>query len=171
MDKIHEHIDENLLYLKLPYIYANYKETVKHAARKELDHLAFLDTLIEGEVCSHKERSIQRKIKNAKLPCIKTLEQYNWNYPKKINRMQVENLFRLNFIEKKENVIFLGSVGCGKTHLTSALAERACQKGYSVLFAAAVDIINNLTAAVAVNSLDRAIRKYLSPSVLCIDKC
>jgi DNA replication protein DnaC len=170
MDKMHEHIDENLQYLKLPYIYANYKETAKHAARKELGHLTFLNSLIEGEVCSHKERSIERKIKNAKLPCIKTLEQYNWNYPKKINRMQVENLFRLNFIEKKENVIFLGPVGCGKTHMTSALAEHACQKGYSVLFAAAVDIINNLTAAVSVNSLDRAIRKYLSPAVLCIDE-
>jgi len=146
------------------------KETVKHAARKELDHLAFLNNLIEGETCSHKERSIERRIKNAKLPCIKTLEQFNWNYPKKINRMQVENLFRLNFIEKKENVIFLGPVGCGKSHLTSALAERACQRGYSVLFAAAVDIINNLTAAAAVNSLDRAIKKYLSTSILCIDE-
>jgi len=90
------------------------KETVKHAARKELDHLAFLNNLIEGETCSHKERSIERRIKNAKLPCIKTLEQFNWNYPKKINRMQVENLFRLNFIEKKENIIFLGPVGCAK---------------------------------------------------------
>ena len=169
MDNISQNLKDNLQYLKLTHIYENYQDAVKHAARKKLDHLSFLNSLIEGEACAYKERSIERKIKNAKLPCIKTMEQFNWNHPKKINRLQIENLFHLNFVLKKENIVLLGPCGVG-SHLTSALAERACQKGYTVLFAAAIDIINNLTAAVAVNSLDRAIKKYLSTSILCIDE-
>ena len=127
MDNISQNLKDNLQYLKLTHIYENYQDAVKHAARKKLDHLSFLNSLIEGEACSYKERSIERKIKNAKLPCIKTMEQFNWNHPKKINPLQIENLFHLNFILKKENIVLLGPCGVGKSHLGNALAEHACR--------------------------------------------
>ena len=170
MNKITENLQNNLQYLKLSYMYENYQDAVKHAAGKSLDHLSFLNNLVEGEACSYKERSIERKIRNAKLPCIKTLEQFNWNHPKKINRLQIENLFHLNFIEKKENVVILGPCGVGKSHIGNALTEYACRKGYSALYSPAVDIINNLTAAVATNYLEKAIKKYIAPNILYIDE-
>jgi DNA replication protein DnaC len=106
----------------------------------------------------------------ARFPQVKTLEQFNWNWPKKINRMQVENLFRLNFIKQQGNVVFLGGVGLGKTHLATALGYQACLKGHSVLFVSAVDAINNLIAAQTTGRLKQELKKYQKPSVLCIDE-
>ncbi|MFQ5632449.1 MAG: IS21-like element helper ATPase IstB, partial [bacterium] len=101
---------------------------------------------------------------------IKTLEQFNWTWPKKINQLQVQNLFRLKWLEDQENVIFLGGVGLGKTHLSTALAYAACLKGHSVLFATAVDIINTLSAAQRTGRLKLELKKYLKPSLLVIDE-
>ena len=78
---------------------------------------------------------------------MKTLEQFRWDWPKKINRLAVQNLFRLGFIKEKANVIFLGTVGLGKTHLATALGYAACLEGQSVLFANAINVINELSAA------------------------
>jgi len=161
---------ENLNNLRLTFIAENFKQSAVHAAAKNLDHTAYLEGLIEGETALKHEISIKNKIKNARLPYTKTLEQYNWNHPSKINRMQIENIFRLDFIEQKKNIIFLGGCGVGKTHLSIAIAERACSKGFSVLFTPAIDIINNLSGASCENTLDKAIRKYTLPKLLVIDE-
>ena len=92
------------------------------------------------------------------------------DWPRKINRLQIQNLFRLTFIEENANVIFLGRVGLGKSHLSIALGHTACLPGYSVLFTTAVDIINTLSAAQANGGLKRELRKYLKPRVLIIDE-
>ena len=161
---------ENLNNLRLTFIAENFKQSAVHAAAKNLDHTAYLEGLIEGETALKHEISIKNKIKNARLPYTKTLEQYNWNHPSKINRMQIENIFRLDFIEQKKNIIFLGGCGVGKTHLSIAIAERACSKGFSVLFTPAIDIINNLSGASCENTLDKAIRKYTLPKLLVVDE-
>ena len=156
--------------LKLPFVAENFIQAAAHAGRKKLDYIAFLENLINGEVALKQEKSIGNRIKKAKFPYIKTLEQFNWNYPSKINRMQVENIFRLDFIDEKKNIILLGGCGLGKTHFAVALAAKACTKGYSVLFSPAVDIINTLSAAASVNTLDRALKKYTLPKLLVIDE-
>jgi DNA replication protein DnaC len=69
------------------------------------------------------------------------------NWPENINRLQIQDFFRLKFIDKKANVIFLGGVGVGKTHLASALGYTDCLEGHSVLFTSAIDVINTLSAA------------------------
>ena len=84
--------------------------------------------------------------------------------------MDLDHLFQLRFIENKENILFLGGCGVGKTHLSIALAQKACRNGYSVLFASAVDIINTLSTAKAMHTLDQALKKYLSVQVLLIDE-
>ena len=104
------------------------------------------------------------------LPLIKSLEQFNWNWPKKINRPQIQNLFRLAFLEDKANIIFLGTVGVGKSHLGIALAHTACMRGYPVLFTTAIDIVNTLSAAQATGTLKRAMNRYLRPAILLIDE-
>ena len=92
------------------------------------------------------------------------------SWPRKINRLQVQNLFRLKFIEDNANVIFLGGVGLGKTHLASALGYAACHKGHSVLFATAVDVINTLAAAQNAGRLKTAFSRYLKPALLILDE-
>jgi IstB transposition helper protein len=102
----------------------------------------------------------------ARFPVIKTMDQFNWSWPKKINQAQVKNLFRLKFIEEKSNVIFIGSVGVGKTHIASALGYQAYLKNHTALFTSAIDAINNLIAAQHARLLKQELKKYLKPSVL-----
>jgi hypothetical protein len=99
----------------------------------------------------------------ARFPCLKTLDQFDWNWPKKINRTQVQNLFRLAFFKDKTNVIFLGGVGLGKTHLASALGYAACQQRHSVLFVSAVEVVNTLPAAQAAHTLPAQLRRFTRP--------
>jgi DNA replication protein DnaC len=157
-------------YLKLPFIKAHHSELAREAGRQSWDHQEYLRRLVDGEFGQRQQRCIERRIKAARFPVIKTLEQFQWNWPKKINRIQVQNLFRLEFIPQKGNVIFLGTVGVGKTHLATALGYAACLEGYSVLFADAIAVVNDLTAAQKIGSLKRAIKKYLRPETLCLDE-
>jgi DNA replication protein DnaC len=101
---------------------------------------------------------------------LKTLEQFRWDWPKKINRLQVQHLFRLEFLAQKGNVLFLGTVGTGKTHLATALGYAACLEGHSVLFANAIDVVNHLSAAHKRSDLKNELKKYLRPEILICDE-
>jgi DNA replication protein DnaC len=140
------------------------------AASEERSHLDYLAQLIDGEAALRADRATLRRIKNARFPVIKTLESFRFDWPKKINRLQVQDLFRLQFIEDKANVVFLGLVGLGKSHLATALGYAACQRGYNVLFANAIDVINTLSAAQRKGTLKAEMRKYLTPALLILDE-
>lgn len=170
MNEQTEKLSEDLAYLKLVDINENFIDSANKAAAKKMSHLDFLIDLIEGEVSRRKGNAVERRLRNAKLPYPKSLDQFRWSHPEKINRQQIENLFHLNFIDRKENVVFVGTCGLGKSHLSIALATEACHKGYTVLFAGAVEIINALTAAKAMNTLDKALEKYKKPQLLVIDE-
>jgi DNA replication protein DnaC len=101
---------------------------------------------------------------------IKTLDQFDWLWPKKINQTQIKNLFRLKFIEEKSNVVFIGSVGVGKSHIALALGYHACLKGHTVLFISAIDAINNLIAAQRAGRLKQELKKYLRPKLIILDE-
>ena len=163
-------LTDRLVYLKLPWLRENYEELAAQAAAKNWSHVEFLAHLIEGESHLRMDRATERRIKAARFPVIKTLEQFDWSWPKEINRPQVQNLFRLPFIEKKQNVIFIGGVGLGKSHLAIALGYQACLDGHRTLFTSAADIINTLTAAQKARRLKTELTKYLRPALLVIDE-
>jgi len=163
-------IDNDLKYLKLPFMREHYDAIAAKAAEKHWPHVDYLQKLAHGEAALRRDRAIERRIRMARFALTKTLDAFNWSWPKKINRLQVKNLFRLGFIEDKSNVIFLGGVGLGKTHLASALGYAACLKGHSVLFATAVDVINTLAAAQAAGRMKQELKKYTRPSLLILDE-
>lgn len=163
-------LNKLLLRLQLPFIRAHYHELAQTAVEQGWGPLEYLQRLIEGEVSRREDKSLTQRIRRARFPLSKTLDQFQWNWPKKINRPQIQNLFRLNFVEQKSNAIFLGGVGLGKTHLCIALGHAACVRGYSVLFTTAIDIIHTLSAAAATGSLKRAMQRYLKPKLLVVDE-
>jgi len=163
-------LDSHLATLQLAYLHENYQTLAAQAAAKQISHVDYLAELIEGEVHRREQRSLQRRVRAARIPVLKSLDGFDWSWPKKINRQQVQNLFRLAFIAEHRNAVFVSNVGLGKTHLMSALALAACERGYSVRFTSAVEIINTLSAAQRVGSFKRELGKYVRPSVLAIDE-
>src|SRR5215831_16420689 len=156
--------------LHVSHVKSHYQSLCTTAARKRRSHIAYLAELIEGEAARREPRAIERRIKNARFPVLKTMDDFQWNWPKKINRPQIQNLFRLAFISTQTNIVLIGNVGLGKTHLSIALGHAACLNGHSVLFTTAVDIINTLAAAQSAGRLKREFHRYLKPAVLIIDE-
>ena len=156
--------------LQLPYLKEHFRPAATEAASQLWSHLDYLDRLIEGEALARQDRALVRRIKAARFPVLKTLEAFRWDWPKKINRLQIQDLFRLRFIQEKTNVIFLGLVGLGKTHLATALGYHACEQGHSVLFANAIDVVNTLSAAQIHGTLQGELKRYLSPDLLILDE-
>jgi len=163
---LHQQLEE----LKLPLLKAQYAELAQQAAQHHWTHVEYLTRLIDGQYQQRRQHTVQLRLRAARFPVLKTLEQFQWDWPKKANRLQVQNLFRLDFLAQKANVIFLGNVGLGKTHLATALGYAACQEGHSVLFATAIDIINHLSAAQKKAALKAELKKYLRPQILILDE-
>lgn len=165
-----EALTDILRRLSLTTIAQHYEELGQEAAREGLAHVEYLRRLAEVETAARYERSVQRRTKAARLPVLKTLEQFDWSWPKKINRPQIQDLFRLRFVEQNSNVVFMGGVGLGKTHFALALAHSACLNNVPTLFTQAVEIVNTLSAAQATNNLSRGLKSYVAPRLLVIDE-
>jgi len=165
-----EDLTEVLRRLSLTTMAQHYENLGQEAAREGICHVEYLRRLAEAEAAARYERSVHRRTLAARLPVLKTLEQFDWSWPAKINRAQVQDLFRLRFIEQNTNVVFIGGVGLGKTHFALALAHSACLHNVPTLFAPAVEIVNTLSAAQAANSLSKALKAYATPRLLVIDE-
>jgi DNA replication protein DnaC len=163
-------LQDHLRNLRLTSLLENAVPAAEAAAREGRSHLQFLEELLAGEVALRQDRSVQRRIQEARFPVIKTLAGWDWNWPAKLNRMQVEHLFELEFLASHANVIFVGPTGVGKSHLATALAHAACLRGHRVLFAAAIDIVNRLSAAESNRHLARELKRYQGPELLLIDE-
>jgi len=156
--------------LNLPFMLENYQAFAQSAAEKHWSHLDYLTELLGGEASARDDRRVQRCIKQARFPVLKTLDQFDWNWPTKINRLLIQNLFHLDFVDKNANVVFISGTGLGKSHLMTALGYAACLRGHSVLFTGAVDIINSMAAAQASGGMKQTLNHYIKPRVLCIDE-
>lgn len=163
-------VDPYLRDLKLTFMADNYVDLAKQAAHKQWSHLDYLGRLVEGEARLRQDRATHRRIRQARFPVIKTLDQFRWDWPSQINQSLIQHHFTLSFLKSHTNLFYLGGVGLGKTHLAVALGYEACLKGHAVLFTSAIDIIHTLSAAKSTGRLKQEIKKYAKPTLLLVDE-
>lgn len=124
-----EAIDQHLRDLKLAFIAEHYAQLAKQAAQKQWSHVDYLGRLMEGEAHVRRDRATKNRIRMARFPVIKTLEQFRWDWPTQINRLQVQHHFSLGFIQDKSNLIYLGGVGLGKPQPRNYPSRSQCIAG------------------------------------------
>jgi len=165
-----DELRRQLGYLNLPFMRDHCEELLGQAAEHQWSHPDFFRRLVEGETAARQDRARQRRIRNARFPVLKTLDQFDFTWPTKINRLAVQDLFRLKFIEDKANVVIVGTVGLGKSHLCIALGHAAATAGFTVRFTTAIDIVNTLAAAQSTHRLKAELKKYINPDLVLIDE-
>jgi DNA replication protein DnaC len=129
-----DRLRDNLNRLKLNQAASVLDDILQQAEADQSSYLAFLDHLLEEEVAAKDKRRVQTAMKTAGLPSAKTIDSYDFSFHSNLNQKEVMSLFDLEFISKRDNVIFLGPPGVGKTHLATSLAIKACAHGFKVYF-------------------------------------
>ena len=166
----YQRLTGHLKYLRLSGITENLDEALSLTAKQKLPYLDFLEGLLGEEVRRREERGMERKLKLASFPMMKTLEGFDFNFQPSLDKPTVMNLSNLSFLDRKGNVIFIGPPGVGKTHLAIALGISACSEGYRVLFRSARQLIRQLRTTQADDSLDSLLRKWDRIDLLIIDE-
>jgi DNA replication protein DnaC len=139
-----ERVMDNLTRLRCSRIQELLSGIVEEAQAANQTYLGFLDRLLQEEVTAKEDRRVRTSLKIAGLPFDKTIEQYDFAFHESLDKRSVMSLFDLDFIGRKENVIFLGPPGVGKTHLATALAIKACFSGISIYFTTMAELIGRL---------------------------
>lgn len=166
----HDKLRELLTDLKLTYIAEHYRETLDESSRKNTSVLDVLLELMNGQVSERLSRALARRVRDAHLPKAKTLAEYNFDFPKRIAKQKVLRLFDCQFVDQYGCAVLIGPTGVGKTHLLTALGYVACEKGITVRFTRAIDMINVLTTAQLNGTLEKKLREYVRPQLLLLDE-
>ena len=156
--------------LRLPAIGRHYQELARQAAQGNLPYEAFLLALVEMEAQQREENAHQKRLRMARFPVIKSLDQFNFTTLPSLNKALVLDLAQGGYLDKRENLILMGNSGTGKTHLATALGLVACQQGRKVRFFTAAGLINLLTEAQASLRLSYLERSLAQMDLLIIDE-
>jgi len=140
-------LQHHLKALRLPTMHDECEKVAQRCAKDNVDHLAFLLQLCELELLDREKRGTQRRLKAARFPNYKTLEDFDFPAQPSLNRVLVAELMRCQYIEEREAVILIGNPGTGKTHLATALAIEACHRGYQVRFFRVTELVTQLMEA------------------------
>lgn len=162
-------LKDNFEYLKLKQMNLHLDDLLE----EENSHLSIVDSLLkltDYEVDIKRQNTIATMIKVAKLPVNRTIENFDFAFQPTLEERQIRDLLTLSFIENKENIVFLGSSGVGKTHLASAIGLEAVKNRYSTYFIKCSDLLEKLRKAQAENRLDAGLRYFNRARVLIIDE-
>lgn len=144
-------------------------DRVAYARKAKLSEMEFLELILQDEIDRRDQKNLETRLSRAGFEEEQTFEGFDWDAPVTFDRNRVRDLLSLNFVERREDAIFLGPVGVGKTFLASALGHSACRAGYHVLFLRADDMLKLIHQSRADNSTEKVLRRLLAPEVLIID--
>jgi DNA replication protein DnaC len=156
--------------LKMPQAAKTYESLAREAADNNLSYEEYLLGVLEQEVQQREYNRIQRGIRQAGFPVIKTLENFDFKAIPSLNKPKVLKLMQGEYIRNKENIILVGNSGVGKTHIAIALGYEACRQGLRVKFYTAAGLINELLAAQQEYRLNRLEKQWLVPHLVILDE-
>jgi len=163
-------LSHHLKQLKLPTVLREYDKVARECARDGVDHPRYLLRLIELELIDRERRTVERRIRAARFPVVKSFDTFDFIAMPGLNKMLVLELARCEYILRRENIIALGNSGTGKTHVALALGLAACQKGFSVGFTTAAALVSQLLEARDERRLLKLQRDLASVKLLIIDE-
>ena len=169
-DKPQVLLEHHLKALKLPTILAEYEKVARESAVDGIDHPRYLLRLVELELIERERRLVDRRIRAAKFPAVKSLDTFDFLAIPALNKMLVLELARSEYVIRHDNIIALGNSGTGKTHVALALGLAACQKGFSVFFTSAATLVNRLMEARDGRQLSRLQAQLANVKLLIIDE-
>lgn len=156
--------------MKLDHLADQIDSVCEDAAGRDLDYKTFLTQALETEYRGRFQRGVEARIKQARFPWVKNLEQFDFDFQPSLDRKVMRELAGLSFVERAHNVVLLGPPGVGKTHLAIALGMKAVEAGYSVLFLSLEQLMTRLTRARHENRLERTLQQLVYPKVLVLDE-
>jgi DNA replication protein len=156
--------------LKMPQAAKTYESLAREASDNNLDYEGYLLGVLEQEIHQRENNRIQRGIRQASFPVIKTLESFDFKSIPSISKPKILKLMQGEYIRKKENIILVGSSGVGKSHISIALGYEACRQGMRVKFYTAAGLINELLAAQQEYRLNRLEKQWLAPHLIILDE-
>lgn len=142
---------------------------MREAVDDNLAHSEFLFRLCADEIERRECKQLQLRRRRANFDDTKNLEDFEWSFNAGVPKPKIIDLATCNFIEKHENILFVGPTGVGKSHLAQAIGERACRAGHTVHYTSAHEMLSQLRASRADASLERRMLKYTAPDLLIID--
>ena len=156
-DDIGKSIKEYCKILSLPQVALSYEKESENAAKAKLSYQEYLYKVLQNQVVVRVDNSINAKIKKAKFPFIKSIEEFDFSFQPQVEEKLLRELCNLNFLSESKNIIFIGPPGVGKTHLSVSIGLKAAQARKRVLFFTAEDLINELISA----EMSRRLQEYI----------
>ncbi|MEA3272749.1 MAG: IS21-like element helper ATPase IstB [Patescibacteria group bacterium] len=171
MKNINE-IKEKLRSLRLHQMSLELEQILNESTKKNASHLTFLERLVDMETDNRHQRSIEYRIKKAKLPELVTIDQFDFNYHKTRtqNKQRILNLLDRSFLESKTDIIFMGQPGVGKSFLAECVGLDCCKSNCNVLYVKTMDMINQLIASEADRTLHKKLDYYRKAQLLVLDE-
>ena len=140
------------------------------AARKRWSATVLLEHIVAAELEEKQRRSVESRLKRARLGRFKPLADWDWNWPTVLDRPALERILTLDFLDRSENLILVGAHGLGKTMLAKNIAHQAVLAGHTALFTTAADLLLDLNGQETARALERRLRHYTRPTLLVVDE-
>jgi DNA replication protein DnaC len=165
-----ERLRGQLKRLSLHTVAEIFEEEALKAAKTQISYTAFLGRLVEEEIAAKVDRSVNIRIGKARFPVLRTLEEFDFSFQPSLSAARIRELAELGFLGRAENIVFVGKPGVGKTHLSIAIALRACQARKRVQFVPAMDLLDQLLAAEVSRGLGKFVEGLGRLDLLVVDE-
>jgi DNA replication protein DnaC len=163
-------LDTRLRRLRLGYMAQAFEAQNADSIREKHSYLEFLGALVDGEIAARESKALAKRIKAARFPVVKTLEEFDFDFQPRLDVKLIKTLANCEFIAQKENVILVGQPGTGKSHLSVALGLKACQADYRVRFTTIQDLAATLRASMADGTTEERIQEFVEPDLVILDE-